>query len=91
LEKENFEDETVQLTKDKQKPSTERSGPSSDVDKAKGSKKKSNASKSGKGKPSRKGRARILEIILGDSESKDTAIDLSKVNLESSLLYTAHA
>jgi hypothetical protein len=92
LEKENFEDETVQLTKDKQKPSTERSGPSSDVDKAKGSKKKSNASKSGKGKPSRKRtRARIEEIILGDSESKDTAIDLSKVNLESSLLYTAHA
>jgi hypothetical protein len=61
------------------------------VDKAKGRKKKVNASKSGKGKRSRKERARIEEIILGDSESKDTTIDLSKVNLESSLLYTAYA
>jgi hypothetical protein len=91
LEKENSEEETVQLTKGKQKPSTERGGPSSDVDKAKGRKKEGNASKSGKEKRSRKGRARIEEIILGDSESKDTTIDLSKVNLESSLLYTTYA
>jgi hypothetical protein len=38
LEKMNSEDETVQLTKGQQKPSTERGGPSSDVDKAKGRK-----------------------------------------------------
>jgi hypothetical protein len=36
LEKMNSEDEAVQLTKGQQKPSTERGGPSSDVDKAKG-------------------------------------------------------
>jgi hypothetical protein len=63
LEKKNSEDETVQLTKGKHKPSTKRGGPSSDVDKAKGRKKKGNASKSGKGKRSRKGRARIEEIV----------------------------
>jgi hypothetical protein len=90
LEKMNSKDKTIQLTKGQQKPSTERGGPSSNVDKAKGRKKKSKASKSGKGKPSQEGRARISEIILGDSESKDTAIDVSKVNLESSLLYTAY-
>jgi hypothetical protein len=61
------------------------------VDKAKGSKKKNKASKSGKGKPGWKGRrARSDEKNLGDNESNDTAINLSKVNLESSLLYTAH-
>jgi hypothetical protein len=38
LEKENFEEETIQLSKGKQKPSTQRGGPSFDVDKAKGSK-----------------------------------------------------
>jgi hypothetical protein len=87
LEKENSEEETVQLTEGKQKPSTERSGPSFDVDKTKGSKKKSNTSKSGKGKPGWKGkRTRTEEINLGENESNDTAIDLSKVNLESSLL-----
>jgi hypothetical protein len=58
LEKKNSEDETVQLTKGKHKPSTKRGGPSSVVDKEKG-----NASKSGKGKRSRKGRARIEEIV----------------------------
>jgi hypothetical protein len=61
------------------------------VDKTKGSKKKNKASKFGKGKPGRKGRrARSDKINLEDSESNDTAIDLSKVNLESLLLYTAH-
>jgi hypothetical protein len=89
--KKNFEEENVQLSKDKQKPSIQRGGPSFDVDKAKGSKKKNKASKSGKRKPSWKGRkARNDEINLRDSESNDTAIDLSKVNLESSLLYTSH-
>jgi hypothetical protein len=89
--KKNFEEETVQLNKGKQKPSIQRDGPSFDVDKAKGSKKKNKASKFGKGKPGRKGRrARSDKINLEDSESNDTAIDLSKVNLESLLLYTAH-
>jgi hypothetical protein len=91
LEKENFEEETVQLSKGKHKSSIQRDGPSFDVDKAKGSKKKNKASKSRKGKPGRKGRrARSDEINLGDSDSNDTTIDLSKVNLESSLLYTVH-
>jgi hypothetical protein len=39
-EKENSEEEIVQLSKGKQKPSTQRGGPSFDVDKTKGSKKK---------------------------------------------------
>jgi hypothetical protein len=38
--KKNFEEENVQLSKDKQKPSIQRGGPSFDVDKTKGSKKK---------------------------------------------------
>jgi hypothetical protein len=40
LEKENSEEENVKLTKGEQKPSAQRGGPSSNVDKAKGSKKR---------------------------------------------------
>jgi hypothetical protein len=55
-EKENSEEGTIQLSKGKQKPSTQRGGPSFDVDKAKGNKKKTKASKSRKEKPGRKKR-----------------------------------
>ena len=91
MKKKNFEEKNVQLNKDKWKPSIQRGGSSFDVDKAKGSKKKNKASKSRKRKPSWKGKkTRSDEINLGDSESNDTAIDLCKVKLESSLLYTSH-
>jgi hypothetical protein len=49
--KENFEEETIQLSKGKQKPSTQRGGHHSTWIKQKAAKKKNKASKSGKGQP----------------------------------------